>query len=95
MNNINMYWFPITYLYDNEYASVLRVFGMKLISREFITKILQLFYYDTIEEFKEKLDAVALKIKNREYREIRYREIWREPTLLNDFIDLEKVATVR
>ena len=94
-NLIEEYWFPMTYIYDNEYASVLGTIGKKLISREFIARILQLFGYETIEDFKNKLNEVAEKIKNREYREIRYPEAWREAALLNFFIDLEKIATAR
>ena len=85
----------MTYIYDNEYASVLGTIGKKLISREFIARILPLFGYETIEDFKNKLNEVAEKIKNREYREIRYREAWHEAALLNIFIDLEKIATAR
>ena len=48
-----------------------------------------------IEDFKNKLNEVAEKIKNREYREIRYPEAWHEAALLNIFIDLEKIATAR
>lgn len=92
---IDWYWFPITYLYDNEYASVLGQIGRKMISKSMVTELLPLFGYESIVEFKNKLVEVSEKIQKREFREIRYHEVWHEAALLNSFIEMDKYATVR
>ena len=88
-------WFPMTYIYDNEYSSVLGILGRKFVSREFMTRILPLFGFDTVDEFGLKIDEITKKFRNGEYREIRYPYVLDEAPILSEFVDQEQMATVR
>ncbi|MCR5061370.1 MAG: hypothetical protein K6A80_10165 [Saccharofermentans sp.] len=88
-------WFPLTYIYDNQYESCIGSFSGKLISREYVEQLLLLFGYDTVEEFKEKLKQVSEEIKQQSYRRMRFSESWNNPGLISDFITPEKIGTVR
>lgn len=88
-------WFPMTYIYDNEYSIVLGILGRKFVSREFMTRILPLFGFDTVDEFGLKIDEITKKFRNGEYREIRYPYVLDEAPILSEFVDQEQMATVR
>lgn len=88
-------WFPMTYIYDNEYSSVLGILGRKFVSREFMTRILPLFGFDTVDEFGLKIDEITKKFRNGEYRDIRYHYALNEAPILSEFVDQEQMATVR
>lgn len=47
----DMLWFPITYVYDSQYSSLLSKMGKKLVSHEFVQTVLPLWGYKTIEAF--------------------------------------------
>ena len=88
-------WFPLTYIFDNEYASEIGVFTRKFISREYVEEILPLFGYDTVESFIEKMKQVKENIKQRLYQNIRYSAVWHSPALLDGFVEIEKIASIR
>lgn len=92
---VDWHWFPMTYIYDNEYRSTLGSFAKRFISRNFIKKVLPLFGYESIEEFKSKMESVAQNIAERKFREIRYNEAWRSAPLLNEMIETEEIAKTR
>lgn len=92
---LEWYWFPMTYIYDNEYASVIGGFARKLISKEYVEELLPLFGYDTVTDFVEKIGQVNEDIKQRKYSEIRYAEAWHSPGLISSFIEKDKIASVR
>ncbi len=88
-------WFPMTYIYDNEYASGIGVFTRRFISREYIEEIIPLFGYDTVESFIEKMKQIKEEINQRTYQHIRFSEAWHSPALLNEFVDVERIASIR
>ena len=87
-------WFPVTYIYDNEYNSSLAAFTKKMISREYMQEVLPLFGYDEINDFITKFKSVEETSKN-EYRNYRYPESFRTAHLLRDFIKAEQIASLR
>lgn len=88
-------WFPLTYIYDNEYASGIGVFTRRFISREYVEEILPLFGYETVETFIERMKQVKEEIKQRMYQDIRFSGVWHSPALLSEFVDEEKIASIR
>lgn len=87
-------WFPVTYIYDNEYNSSLAVFSKKMISQEYLQEVLPLFGYDEINDFITKFKSIEETSKN-EYRDYRYHGSFRTARLLRDFIKAEQIASLR
>ena len=92
---LSWYWFPMTYIYDNEFSSGIGVFTRRFVSKEYIEEILPLFGYETIESFVKKMEQVKEEIKQRKYQDIRFAEAWHSPALLSSFVDTEKIASIR
>ena len=88
-------WFPLTYIFDNEYASGIGVFTKRFISRDYIEEIIPLFGYDNVDDFIAKMKQVAEDNKKGMYRDIRYAEAWNSPALLSGFVEIEKIASIR
>ncbi len=86
-------WFPITYIYDNEYNSSLTLIGKKLISREFVQEILPLFGFENIDEFIEKVKSVESAPRGT-YQEYRYPESFVSAHMLGDFIKSGEIASL-
>ena len=87
-------WFPVTYIYDNEYNSSLATFTKKMISREYMQEVLPLFGYDEINDFITKFKSIEETSRN-EYRDYRYSGSFRAAHLLRDFIKSEQIASLR
>ncbi len=86
-------WFPITYIYDSEFKSVLTEYGARLISKEWLNEMNKIFSYDTVDEFIEKFKEVENNPeKNQEYR---YMSSFASARVLGDFIKSEKIGTRR
>ena len=79
---LRRYWFPLTYIYDNEYSSVIGNFARKLISRERVEEMIPLFGFDTVEAFKTKMRKVEEELRERKYRDIRFAESFNDPVLI-------------
>ena len=93
-NKTDWPWFPITYVYDNEYKSALGQMVRKMSSKEFAQEILPLFGYDTIDDFKARIKMVE-DDKSNQYRETRYPEAFESAHLIRDFIKAEDVGKYR
>ncbi len=88
-------WFPMTYVYDNTYSSVIREMSKKLISREYVEQVLPLFGYSTIAEFKTAFANVEADRKQGKYRDYRYQQAWDPAVMIGDFIEVAKIGTYR
>lgn len=89
-------WFPITYIYDNKYTSILDKIGRKMISREFTQELLPLFGYDTIEKFVAKVNSVEeTETLNQAGHKYRYPDVFESAPTLGCFIKAEKIAILR
>ena len=51
-------WFPLTYVYANEYNNFISKLARQLISREKINKLLPVFNFDSVESFIKKCELV-------------------------------------
>lgn len=87
-------WFPITYVYDNEFDSSLKRVAKRLVSNEYLQQILILFGYKTIEEFVIKFQEVE---SNREkiVKEYRYSSAWYPARILGDFVKCDEIGSLR
>ncbi len=87
-------WFPVTYVYDNEYNSVIGIMGKKLVSKEFANDVLPLFGYEKVEDLKAKFKEVEMAPRGT-YREYRFSAAFDSAHTLGDFIKSEQIASVR
>ena len=90
----NWPWFPVVYIYDNEYNSSLGEFAKKMISQEYLQEVLPLFGYDEMNDFIFKYKTVE-ETSNNTYRDYRYPGSFNTAHLLRDFIKAEQIASLR
>lgn len=88
-------WFPLLYVYDNEYNSALSAIAKRMISKEYMEDVLVLFGYKSIDEFKLKFHEIVEEKKQGVYKEYRYSQSFDSPAMLDHFITEEKIATIR
>lgn len=87
-------WFPITYLYDNEYNSAVAEWGARLVSREFVEDVLPVFGYKSVEELKNKFQLIESESNSR-YRNYRYPESFNTPRVFGEFITPDRIASLK
>jgi len=88
-------WFPVTYIYENEYNNSISRLAKILVSKEKVLKILPLFNHDTVESFVSQFKDVETNIQTKRYRDYRYPSCFESAPLLGSFIKSEEIATVR
>ncbi len=90
------YWFPITYVYDNQYTSVLGSFGKHLISKEFFVTVLPLFGFEKAEDFIIHYKEIEDSLKNGRttLREYRFHGCYNPAPLLCDTVKSDQIATL-
>lgn len=88
-------WFPVTYIYANEYSNYIVRLGRQLMSREKVNKILKLFNYESQEQLVEKFKEVEEGIRENKYRDYRYNMAFDSAPLLSGAIKAEDIGTVR
>lgn len=91
----NWQWFPITYIYVNEYTNYIARLSRALISKEKVNKVIQMFNYDTKEEFIKKVADVEEAISEGKYRDYRYNMAFESAPILGTTIKAEEIASVR
>lgn len=87
-------WFPLLYVYDSEFNSVIANVGKKMISKEFVTDILPLFGVETIEELKELFREVENAPRGK-YRDFRYNLAFESARLLGESIKSDQIGHLR
>ena len=87
-------WFPITYVYDNEFDGQLRKWCSRMVSKEFVMDVLPLFGYDSIEGIINKFKEVE-SMSPSTYREYRYSEAFSSASILGNYITSDKIATMK
>ncbi len=85
-------WFPITYIYDNEFKSVLMEYGAKLKSKEWVNEINKIFSYDTVDTFIEKFREIEKHPE--EIKEYRYSSSFTSAMVLGNFIKSDEIGTM-
>ncbi len=88
-------WFPITYIYENQFSSSIRLMAKKLISREYLEKLIVLFNYGSIDGFKSKFMEVEEAIHKGELKEYRYPMSFEDAPILGHYIKASQLGTVR
>lgn len=87
-------WFPVTYIYENQYNNSIAKIAKRMISREFLQEIVPLFNYDNIDDFIEKFKSMKESIKG-DYKEYRYSGSFECAPLLGYYIKAEQIAKWR
>ena len=90
----NWPWFPITYVYDDEYKSALGTFSRKMVSNEYAQELLPLFGYKSIDDLKSKMKSIEEE-PQRQRRDIRYSEAFESAPLLSNYIKASDVGSRR
>ncbi|RNI27373.1 TIR domain-containing protein [Rufibacter immobilis] len=86
----DVYWFPMTYIYDSSGKS--EIF-YKLVSKRHFEKVKGVFGFDTVEEFKAKL--IKMKAEESSSNRIRYSGSFDSVSPLYSVVEIESLATVR
>ena len=86
-------WFPITYVYDNEYSSSIGDLGRRLSSKEFLNDVIPMFGYTTADQFIMKFKEIEAEPK-RNYHDIRYPESFAPAGILSNFIKSDSLASL-
>lgn len=84
-------WFPITYCYDNEFNSSIAQMAKKLISKEYLKRVLPVFGYQEPSEFAAKIKKVQ---ESGDFRDYRYSGAFNPAYILGYFIKAETIATL-
>ena len=87
-------WFPVTYIYENQYNNSIAKIAKKMISIEFLQEIMPLFNYDNTDDFIEKFKSMEESIKD-DYKEYRYPGSFECAPLLGYYIKAEQIAKWR
>ena len=91
----NWEWFPVTYVYANEYDNYIAKLAKQLSSREKLEKLLPLFNYDSSEKFIEKCSEVEKNISEGKYRDYRYSMAFESAPIIGGYIKASEMGTVR
>lgn len=89
------YWFPLTYIYEREFKRSLQPFAKKMMSKNWLIRVLPLFGYNSIEQFKEVFETVCDRRKNGEFSEYRYEMAFDSAPLLCSFIQPNEFGTLK
>lgn len=86
-------WFPITYIYCQEYQSMINVYSKKMKSLEHLKVAAYIMGYDSVNEFKQKYSEIKIMYKTGEFREYRYNGAFETAQSFWDFISSENLGT--
>ncbi|MBR4669482.1 MAG: TIR domain-containing protein [Butyrivibrio sp.] len=87
-------WFPITYVYEEEYNSKMTHFARQLVSREKMHKALSLFGYASEDEFKKAFIEIENHFLNREHNDYRYSGCYASAPVLGYYIKSDQLGSV-
>ena len=76
------------------YSSVLREIATRLISREYLKRLISIFGFEEEEKFKKQFQKIEKACKNGMYRDVRYPNAFESPLLLCHLIESEKIGTL-
>lgn len=86
------YWFPVTYIYDGEYNTLLKAFSKKLISKEWANEVSKMFGYKDIDEFKTAITQKVDEFNNHPRERIGYNMAFRDAPLIFDYIEVDEIG---
>ena len=91
----NYEWFPLTYIYENEYNNSISSLAKRLTSTEKLQQIIPLFNFDDKDSFVEKFRSVEENMQNKRYRDYRYHSCFESAPLLGFFIKSDELGSLR
>ena len=89
------YWFPILYIYDGEYNTLLKQFSSKLKSSDWALTVAKIFGYENVQMFKDNLKKTVKALEDSRTNRERYLEAFRFAPQIVDFIKVDDIATSR
>ena len=91
----NWPWFPITYVYDGEYGTILQNTACQMKSKEVALRWANVFGFDTEIAFHDNVKSIMEMQDSQRHRRSGYPMSFIDPQLLSDFIKPEEIATMR
>lgn len=91
INNLEIYWFPKLYIYD-EYHKGINGFAAKLKSKNSALKMLKMFNLSSIEIFKVHFKNLVDFANDKEYKMYGYSESFSSIPLLANYIKVEEIG---
>lgn len=85
------YWFPLTYVYDNEYHSCVRELALKLSSKHQLERILPAFGFTAVQEFVDNYVKVC-NAPQQEFGKYRFSQAFEVAANLSFFIKPDQIA---
>ena len=96
--DLDLYWFPITYIYGSSRFSsnnVLRIFAEKLKTKEFLDNAIILFNYNKEAEFISRYKEVEMKFQEGNLREYRYASCFDSVPVLCEYTKSTELGKYR
>lgn len=91
----NWPWFPITYIYDGEYDTILQNVATQLKSKEIAQRWAKIFGFDDFLHFRDNIKSKIENPGNRRDQHLRYNMSFHDVQLLTDFIKPDEIGTLR
>lgn len=89
-------WFPITYVYDGEYDTILQNVALQMRSKEIAQKWAKIFGFDDYLSFRDKIKSETENpATRRKQNNLRYSMSFSDVQFLTDFINPNEMGTVR
>ena len=85
-------WFPLTYIYNNEYNSVLAPLAIRMISKEYAAVLMSFLGYSSLDELRKKFEEIENTSQIRRIV-VSYSGCFESAPLLGNFVKAEKIGT--
>lgn len=97
-SGLNMYWFPLTYVYGLEGFSgysLLKPFAEKLKTKEFLQSVVTLFNYDSVEQFISRYKEIEDIFSQGKLRDYRYSGAFDSAPILCQYLKSSEIGQYR
>lgn len=88
-------WFPITYIYDVEYNTILKNIAGQMKSKEVARRWSKVFGFDDVNKFCDNMRNVLEKMTTERNMRPRYNRTFSYAQLITDFITPDEIGTLK
>lgn len=85
-------WFPVSYIYIDEWHSPIKDIGQRLVSKEYVESIMIMFGFDKISDFVASIKESKDRFDTNKTGKYRYINAWNEASLLHDFVNPDDIG---
>ena len=93
--NYDWPWFPVSYIYDGEYDTILQDIASQMKSKEIAQRWSKVFGFDDFEQFQAKMRSVLEKMNSQREQRLRYNMSFSHVQLLSDFIKPDEIGIIK